>query len=41
MAIYKRKTKRKDGKETESWYVEVSLPGGRKIKRNEGRESGI
>ncbi len=37
MAIYKRKTKRKDGKETESWYVEVSLPGGRKIKRSVGK----
>jgi hypothetical protein len=37
MAIYKRKTKRKDGKETESWYVEVSLPGGKKIKRSVGR----
>ena len=37
MAIYKRKTKSKTGKETEYWYVEVSMPGGRKIKRSIGK----
>jgi integrase len=37
VAIYKRKTKSKTGKETEYWYVEVYMPGGRKIKRSIGK----
>ena len=37
MAIYKRKTKSKNGKITEYWYVEVSKPGGGVIKRSIGK----
>ncbi|NIP31546.1 MAG: tyrosine-type recombinase/integrase [Candidatus Dadabacteria bacterium] len=37
MSIYKRKSKNKTGKTTEYWYVEISLPGGRKIKRSVGK----
>ena len=37
MAIFKRKIKSKDGKETEYWYVEIALPGGKKIKKSVGK----
>lgn len=37
MAIYKRKVKNKSGKVTEYWYIEVSRPGGRKIKKSIGK----
>jgi len=37
MAIYKRKSRNKEGKVTEYWYVEISLPGGRKLKRSVGK----
>ena len=37
MSVYKRKIKGKEGKITEYWYVEVSLPGGKKIKRSVGK----
>ena len=37
MAIYKRKIKNKTGKITEYWYVEISVSGGRKIKRSIGK----
>jgi len=33
MAVYKRKGTNK----TEYWYVEISLPGGRKLKRSVGK----
>jgi len=37
MSVYKRPIKNKSGKITEYWYVEVSIPGGRKVKRSLGR----
>jgi len=37
MAIYKRKVKNKSGRVSEFWYVEVSRPGGGKIKKSIGR----
>ena len=37
MSIYKRKVKNKSGKITEYWYVEVSRPGGGKIKKSIGK----
>jgi len=37
MAIFKRRVKGKNGKETEYWYVELTLSGRKKIKRSVGR----
>ncbi|MGE5445957.1 MAG: hypothetical protein ACM3SR_15420 [Ignavibacteriales bacterium] len=34
MSVYKRTIVSKDGKKSLYWYVEVGLPGGKKIKRS-------
>lgn len=41
MAIFKRKVTSKSGKVTEYWYVELNLPGGRKLKRSVGKAGQI
>lgn len=37
MAIFKRKVKSASCKVTEYWYLELALPGGKKIKRSVGK----
>jgi len=37
MSVYKRTIPNKTGRDTEYWYVEVSIPGGKKIKRSVGK----
>jgi len=37
LAVTKRKIPNKSGKKSEYWYVEVSIPGGRKIKKSVGK----
>lgn len=37
MAIYKRTIRNRTGKDTEYWYLEVSIEGGKKIKRSVGK----
>lgn len=37
MAIFKRRVKSKNGKETEHWYVELAISGRKKIKRSVGK----
>jgi integrase len=37
MSVFKRKVKGKEGKITDYWYYEVSLSGGKKIKKSVGK----
>ncbi|MGE5443378.1 MAG: tyrosine-type recombinase/integrase [Ignavibacteriales bacterium] len=39
MSVYKRTIVSKDGKKSLYWYIEVGLPGGKKIKRSIGKVS--